>query len=82
MITVSESSAKVTRRARTGQRASTRNRSSAALNDTHRHTNVRRISVHTEEVTGSIPVSPTQVRGLINDLAARFCAEYSSKVLQ
>jgi hypothetical protein len=24
--------------------------------------------VHTEEVTGSIPVSPTQVRALINDL--------------
>ena len=38
--------------------------------------------VHTEEVTGSIPVSPTQLRCLVIDLAARFLVVYCSKVLQ
>jgi hypothetical protein len=38
--------------------------------------------VHTEEVTGSIPVSPTQVRALINDLAATDLRQYSTEVQQ
>ena len=35
---------------------------------TPRHPRPRPIRVHTEEVTGSIPVSPTQVRGPVRDL--------------
>jgi hypothetical protein len=38
--------------------------------------------VHTEEVTGSIPVSPTQVRALINDLAVMDSPQYSNEVQQ
>jgi hypothetical protein len=38
--------------------------------------------VHTEEVTGSIPVSPTQVSALINDLAAKYSPQYSTEVQQ
>jgi hypothetical protein len=36
--------------------------------------------VHTEEVTGSIPVSPTQVRGPVRDLRAGLSPLYSSEV--
>jgi hypothetical protein len=38
--------------------------------------------LHTEEVTGSIPVSPTQVSALINDLAATDLLQYSNEVQQ
>ena len=38
--------------------------------------------VHTEEVTGSIPVSPTQVRSLMQVFASCQKPPYSSKVQQ
>ena len=41
-----------------------------------------RCPIHTEEVTGSIPVSPTQVRGPVPDLGAGFSTLYSSEVQQ
>jgi hypothetical protein len=69
VIIVSESSAKVTLRVRTERCAPVRSRSSAAHNDTLRYADARPISVHTEEVTGSNPVSPTlftQVRELFS----------------
>jgi hypothetical protein len=59
MIIVSESSAEATLLVRTGCYTTARLRSSAAPNDTQRYADIRPISVHTEEVTGSIPVSPT-----------------------
>jgi hypothetical protein len=59
VIIVSEPSAEATRPVSTGRYIPVRSRSSAAHNDTPRYADVRRIRVHTEEVTGSIPVSPT-----------------------
>ncbi len=59
MIIVSESSAEAAQPERTDRYTPACRRSSAARNDTPRYADVRSISVHTEEVTGSIPVSPT-----------------------
>jgi hypothetical protein len=61
MIIVSESSAKATQPVRTGRYTPARLRSSAAPSNTPRYADVLPISVHTEEVTGSIPVSPTTI---------------------
>jgi hypothetical protein len=56
MIIISESSAEATRPARTGSYTPAGGRRSAARNDTHRYTNARRISVHTEVLKGiSVP---------------------------
>jgi hypothetical protein len=82
VIIVSEQSADATPRVRTERPTSTRSRSSAAHYDTPWYTDARPISVHTEEVTGSIPVSPTQVSALINDLAAKYSPQYSTEVQQ
>jgi hypothetical protein len=61
MIIVSEPSAEATQPVRMGRYAPARRRSSAACNDTLRYAVARPISVHTEEVAGSIPVSPTTI---------------------
>jgi hypothetical protein len=66
LIIVSEPSAEATRPVRTGQSAPACSRSSAVRSATPRYAGTRPIRVHTEEVTGSIPVSPTvktRVRG-------------------
>jgi hypothetical protein len=55
MIIVSKPSAEATQPVRAGRYTSACRRSSAARNDTRRYAEVRRISVHTEEVTGSTP---------------------------
>jgi hypothetical protein len=56
VIIVSEPSAEVARRVRTGRSAPVRSRSSAAYNDTPRYADARPISVHTEVLTGiSVP---------------------------
>jgi hypothetical protein len=60
MIIISESSAEATQPVRTSRYPPTHRPSSTACNDTAWHANARPISVHTEEVTGSIPVSPTK----------------------
>jgi hypothetical protein len=54
MIIVSESSAKVAQPVRTDRYTLPRRRSSATLNDTSSHADIRRISVHTEEVKARI----------------------------
>jgi hypothetical protein len=59
MIIVSEPSAEATQPVRTERSIPACSRSSAAHNDTPKHADARPIRVHTEEVTGSIPVSPT-----------------------
>ncbi len=82
VIIVSKSSAEATQPERTGRYTPARRRSSAARDDTPGHADPRQISVHTEEVTGSIPVSPTQVRALMNDLAATDSLQYSNEVQQ
>jgi hypothetical protein len=82
MIIVSEPSAEATQPVHTSRYTPARRRSSAARNDTLRYADAQRISVHTEEVTGSIPVSPTQVRALIGDLAAKYSPQYSNEVQQ
>jgi hypothetical protein len=64
MIIVSESSAEVTLRVRTERCATVRSRSSAAHNDTPRHADAQRISVHTEEVNDSRPVNLRPPAGL------------------
>jgi hypothetical protein len=74
MIIVSGSSAKATQPVRTGRYTPAHRPSSAARSDTHRYANARRIRVHTEEVTGSIPVSPTvfmQFKGRIPRVGIR-----------
>src|SRR5437763_1866939 len=63
MIIISESSAEATQPERTGRYTPARRRSSAPRNDTPRYANAWPISVHTEEVTGSIRVSPTHLKG-------------------
>jgi hypothetical protein len=60
VIIISEPSAEAVPRVRKGRSSPVRSRSSVAYNDTPRYADARRISVHTDEVTGSIPVSPTQ----------------------
>jgi hypothetical protein len=82
MIIVSESSAKATQLVRTDRYTSPRHRSSAPRDDALSYVDARPISVHTEEVTGSIPVSPTQLRILINDLVATNSPQYSNEVQQ
>jgi hypothetical protein len=62
MIIVSDSSADATQPARIGRYTAACSRSSATHDDTHRYTDARPISVHTKEVTSSIPVSPTSER--------------------
>ena len=74
LIIVSEPSAEAARRVRTGRYTPARSRSSAAHNDIPRHADSQPISVHTEEVTGSIPVSPTvfmQFKGRIPRVGIR-----------
>ena len=60
MIIVSEPSAKTTRRVDTGRSTPVYSRISMPRNEASRHVDARPISGHTEEVTGSIPVSPIQ----------------------
>jgi len=55
MIIVSKPSAEATRLADTGRYRPTRSRSSAAHNDTPKHTNVQWISVHTAVVACPCP---------------------------
>jgi hypothetical protein len=74
MIIVSESSAEVRQLKRTRRYPPASCRSSAARNGTPRYADAQPISVHTEEVTGSIPVSPTvfmQFKGRIPRVGIR-----------
>jgi hypothetical protein len=59
MIIISDPSADATCPVRIGRYTPVHSRSSPADNDTPKYTGPQRISVQHEEVTGSIPVSPT-----------------------
>jgi hypothetical protein len=59
VIIVSGPSAKAAQRVRTGRYTPVGCRSSAARSGIPRYSDAQPISVHTEEVTGSIPVLPT-----------------------
>jgi hypothetical protein len=58
----------------------TRGSTATSANDPRRDCIGRRIPVHTEEVTGSIPVSPTQVRSPVRDHRTGLLALYSYEV--